>query len=84
MVRVALRLGKSAGSAFKLTSSRFFPNAFTYALLMFLSYLTLVDVGLIRDPNSPAKQPTVAPTAPTTPTDAKPIRHATDDWPERG
>ncbi len=74
-----LRLNKSAGSAFKMTSSRFFPNVFTYAMLMFLSWLTLVDAGLIRDPQTRKSLPTASPNPPTK---AKPIRHATEEWPE--
>ena len=75
-----LKLSKSAGSAFKLTSSRLLPNVFTYATLMFLTWLTLVDVGLIREPESLEVPPTASPTSPV---DARPIRQATEDWPER-
>jgi membrane-bound metal-dependent hydrolase YbcI (DUF457 family) len=75
-----LKLAKSAGSAFKLSSTRFFPNVFTYATLMFLTYLTLVDVGLIRDPESLPAEPAVAPASPM---QAKPLRHANQEWPER-
>lgn len=75
-----LKLSKSAGSAFKLTSTRFFPNVFTYATLMFLTYLTLVDVGLIRDPDSLPPEPIVTPAEPTA---EEPTRHANENWPER-
>lgn len=75
-----LKLNKSAGSAFKLKSSRFIPNVFTYATLMFLTYLTLVDVGLVRDPESLPTEPTVAPIVPM---NAKPMRQASKEWPER-
>lgn len=75
-----LKLAKSAGSAFKLSSSRFVPNVFTYATLMFLTYLTLQDVGLIREPGSKAPPPTASPEDPI---QAKPIRQAVEDWPER-
>lgn len=74
-----LKLSKSAGSAFKLTSGRFFPNVFTYATLMFLTWLTLIDVGLIREPGSLKRPPTASPESPV---DAQPMRHATEDWPE--
>ncbi len=75
-----LKLAKSAGSAFKLTSSRLIPNVFSYALLMFLTWLTLIDVGLVRDPSQPSHPPTATPTAPG---NVQPIRHALEDWPER-
>jgi membrane-bound metal-dependent hydrolase YbcI (DUF457 family) len=75
-----LKLSKSAGSAFKLTSSRFIPNVFAYATLMFLTWLTLVDVGLIREPESLDGPPTASPTSPV---DARPIRQAAEEWPER-
>ncbi|MCA9072071.1 MAG: hypothetical protein KDA84_24250, partial [Planctomycetaceae bacterium] len=79
-----LKLSKSAGSAFKLTSSRLVPNVLTYAMLMFFTWLTLVDVGLVRDPNAPMPpaQPTASPKEPP-PIDAKPIHQASEDWPER-
>jgi membrane-bound metal-dependent hydrolase YbcI (DUF457 family) len=73
-----LKLSKSAGSAFKLTSARFFPNVFTYATLMFLTYLMLQDVGLIREPDQLPAEPTASPAPPEAP-----IRHASEDWPER-
>lgn len=78
-----LKLNKSAGSAFKLTSSRLIPNVFTYAMLMFFTWLTLVDVGLVRDPNSPQvpTQPAAGPQE-STPTKANPIHHASEEWPE--
>lgn len=79
-----LKLNKSAGSAFKLTSSRLLPNAFAYALLMFFTWLTLVDVGLVRDPNAPipATQPAASPKE-SSPIKAKPIRQANEEWPEK-
>jgi membrane-bound metal-dependent hydrolase YbcI (DUF457 family) len=47
---VRIRLKKSAGSALKFVGDKFLPNVVTYALLMLLTYATLVDVGLIRRP----------------------------------
>jgi hypothetical protein len=44
-----LRLNKAAGSAFKLLGRSYVPNVFTWTVLMFLTYLTLVDAGLIRE-----------------------------------
>ena len=75
-----LKLSKSAGSAFKFASSRWAPNVFTYATLMFLTYLTLIDVGVIREPEETAPPPTASPDSPI---DVKPMRHAADEWPER-
>jgi membrane-bound metal-dependent hydrolase YbcI (DUF457 family) len=75
-----LKLSKSAGSAFKMTSSRLIPNVFAYATLMFLTWLTLIDVGLIREPDSLQSPPTASPGQPIP---ATPIRHAADEWPER-
>jgi len=49
---IRVRLNKAAGSAFKFVGKRFVPNAFTYALLMFLTYVTLVDVGLLEGPET--------------------------------
>lgn len=45
-----VKLSKSAGSALKFTSQRFFPNAFTYGLMFFLTHSTLVTVGLLQPP----------------------------------
>lgn len=47
-----VKLSRSAGTAMKMVGKGFYPNVFTYALLMFLTWLTLVDVGLIRDPKT--------------------------------
>jgi hypothetical protein len=44
-----LRLNKAAGSAFKLLGRSYVPNVFTWTVLMFLTYLSLVDAGLIRE-----------------------------------
>lgn len=47
---IRLRLNKFAGSAMKFIGPRFFPNAFTYALLAVLTYASLVDVGVLKEP----------------------------------
>jgi len=52
-----LRLNKSAGSAVKLFGKSFVPNIFTYALLMFLTYAVLVDVGFVAEPPINLDQP---------------------------
>ena len=62
---VKVRLAKSAGSALKLTGPRFFPNAFTWGLMFFLSYTSLVSVGVIAEPAH-------APTAETAPSEESP------------
>ena len=49
---VRLRLNKAAGSAMKLVGRKFIPNVVTYALLLFLTYSTLVDVGILDGPKS--------------------------------
>jgi membrane-bound metal-dependent hydrolase YbcI (DUF457 family) len=45
-----LRLNKFAGSALKLLGPRVVPNVFTYALLAVLTYASLVDAGVLKDP----------------------------------
>ena len=52
-----VRLNKAAGSAFKLVGRSYVPNVFTWTVLMFLTYLTLVDAGLIRDVDAPHSPP---------------------------
>jgi len=47
---IRLRLNKYAGSAMKLFGPRFFPNVFTWSLLAVLTYMSLMDVGLLRQP----------------------------------
>ncbi len=47
---VRVKLKKSAGSALKFFGTEAWPNGVTLGLLMFLSYLTLSDIGLIPDP----------------------------------
>ncbi len=49
---VRLRLNKATGSAVKLVGRKFLPNVVTYALLLLLTYSTLVDVGLLDAPRS--------------------------------
>jgi len=48
---VRIRLKKSAGSAIKFVGEKFLPNVVTYALLMLLTYATLVDLGLVARPD---------------------------------
>lgn len=52
---IRIRLNKFAGSAFKLFGEEFLPNVITYALLGVLTYITLVDVGVMKSPK--AKNP---------------------------
>jgi len=66
---VRVRLKKSAGSALKLTGKQFLPNVVTYATLMFLTYATLVDLGVLEGP-----EPTSLP---------EPIRQALEVEPQR-
>lgn len=49
---VRVRLSKSAGSALKLVGRSFLPNAFTYGLLLFLTYTSLVHSGWLDGPES--------------------------------
>lgn len=54
---IRLRLNKAAGSAFKFVGKAFLPNVFTYALLMLLTYATLVDLGVMQPPPVPNQSP---------------------------
>jgi len=54
---VRLRLNKAAGSAMKLVGRQFLPNVVTYALLAVLTYATLIDLGILREPTSRAIPP---------------------------
>lgn len=45
-----VRLAKSSGSAMKFFGSEALPNGVTMGLLMCLSYATLVESGIVRDP----------------------------------
>lgn len=63
-----LKLNKFAGSAMKLFGPRLLPNVFTYALLAVLTYASLVDVGLLKDPAGNRKQ-------------SPPLRQAAEDPP---
>jgi hypothetical protein len=49
---IRVRLNKAAGSALKFVGRAYVPTVFTWTVLMFLTYLTLVDAGLIRDPDA--------------------------------
>jgi membrane-bound metal-dependent hydrolase YbcI (DUF457 family) len=45
-----VRVSKSAGSALKMYGKGLYQNVFAYGLLFFLTWLTLLDLGWIRDP----------------------------------
>ncbi len=45
-----VRLAKSSGSAMKFFGSEALPNGVTMGLLLCLSYATLVEAGVVRDP----------------------------------
>ncbi len=49
---VRVKLKKSAGSAIKFVGKNFAANTLTYALLLFLTYLSLTKVGLIEPPQN--------------------------------
>ena len=49
---IRVRLNKSAGSAFKLVGKKFAPNLVTYALLVVLTYATLVEMQLLDEPGA--------------------------------
>ena len=66
---VRVKLAKSAGSALKWVSNDFTANTFTFALLMLLTYIILVDIGLIEPPEAPARN--------------RPGRYAAEELPER-
>lgn len=51
---IRLRLNQAAGSALKLFGKSFLPNLITYGLLSALTYVTLLDVGLMDRPHKPA------------------------------
>lgn len=48
---IRLRLNKSAGSALKLFGRNYFANLFAYSLLAGLTYLALVNGGVIHEPS---------------------------------
>jgi hypothetical protein len=54
---IRVRLNKAAGSAFKFVGKAFVPNVVTYALLMLLTYATLVDLGVMMPPQVPHATP---------------------------
>src|SRR5690606_7874511 len=56
---VRVRLNKAAGSALKIFGKNMPANAFTYGLLLFLTYAALVKVGFVTNPNAvdPARHP---------------------------
>jgi hypothetical protein len=56
---IRVRLNSAAGSAIKLVGKKFLPNVVTYALLMVLTYATLLSVGLVEEPRPPQGTPTL-------------------------
>ena len=54
-----LKLSRSAGSALKMVGKHFWPNAFTYGLLMFLSYAVLVKVNILTLPGEEVAPPLI-------------------------
>ncbi len=48
---VVLKLNQAAGSAVKLFGKNVFPNLFTYSLLALLTYVSLIDAGLVEKPD---------------------------------
>jgi hypothetical protein len=56
---IRLRLNKAAGSAIKLVGKKFIPNVVTYALLMVLTYATLISVGIVQEPNGRQVSPSL-------------------------
>jgi len=48
---VRLKLNKAAGSAMKMFGKSFFPTAFTYCLLIGLTYTTLLCAGMVEQPD---------------------------------
>ena len=67
---IRVRLNSAAGSAIKLVGKKFLPNVVTYALLMVLTYATLLSIGLIEEPR-------LQPASPT-------LDHAQEEIPPRG
>lgn len=47
---IRLRLNQAAGSAIKLVGRKFVPNVVTYALLLVVTYATLVSIGVVQEP----------------------------------
>lgn len=53
---IRLRMNQAAGSAVKLFSRSVLPNLATYGLLAVLTYVALIDLGLMEQPRSLAPQ----------------------------
>ncbi len=51
---VRLKIKKSAGSAVKMFGKPFLPNVVTYSILATLTYITLLDAGLIQPSSTPS------------------------------
>jgi len=58
-----VRLAKSSGSAMKFFGAKALPNGIAMGLLLCLSYATLVEAGIVRDPSSVPAPETVQITA---------------------
>lgn len=89
---VKIRLSKSAGSAFKMFGKSLGPNMFAWTLLCFLSWLTLLQAGLVEDPYQHLRvddlEPAVKETTPLFPparpvTEPRPFRQAAEPMPGR-
>jgi membrane-bound metal-dependent hydrolase YbcI (DUF457 family) len=53
---VRIKFSKSAGSALKFGGRRFLPNVFAYAVLLFLTYASLVRSEVLPEPGVPQAQ----------------------------
>jgi hypothetical protein len=45
-----VKLAKSAGSAMKFYGNELLPNVVTYSMAFLLSYMTLIEAGVVDDP----------------------------------
>ena len=52
---IRIKLNKYAGSAMKMIGPRVMPNLVTYSLLAVLTYASLVDCGLLKEPGTERK-----------------------------
>jgi hypothetical protein len=78
-----VRLSKSAGSALKMYGKGLSQNVFAYGLLFFLTWLTLLDLGWIRDPYARLADEQLEQPAPQSESPARQTRQAAEEWPER-
>jgi membrane-bound metal-dependent hydrolase YbcI (DUF457 family) len=75
-----VRLSKSAGSALKMYGKGLSQNVFAYGLLFFLTWLTLLDLGWVRDPYARLADEQLEPQRPPA---TRPLRQAAEETPER-